>query len=196
MATKHYSDLYIIDDIFRKRKYEKLILTSLISDLHKWTSKILIDGKNRYKSPAYGDSYFIIDSINWNIIAYVYNKNPPISRNTELIADNSDISNELKTAIETLRNTIYTPELQEIEKLVGSIKNSRKEKLEHIVLELIKEIIDDTFQDWLKNSSEISAKLIAKLIHAYRTNDDAYKLWLEKFKNSELVNNELKNIQG
>ena len=196
METKYYSDLYIIDDIYRKLKYEKILLSSLSNDMNKWTGQMVTSGNAwkpiRYTSPNYNGSEFIIEVFtSGHMIAYIYHQTKPTQGyGSELISDNFSI--DVKNAVKTLRENIYTPEIYEIEKLIGN-KNDRKEKLEN--LEVI-DLIDDTLQDWTNDNSENSAKLIAKLIYSYRRNEDIYKMWTDKFDEYELIMNELKNLKG
>lgn len=196
MDTKYYSDLYIIDDIYRKKKYEKVLISSLSNDINKWTEQIITSNNSlkpiRYTSPTYNDSKFIIEVFSsGHMIAYVFHKTQPTQGyGSELISDSFSI--DLNNSVKTLRENIYTSEIYEIEKLIGN-KNDRKEKLKN--LEVI-DLIEDTYQDWLNDNSKNSAKLIAKLIYFYRRNEDIYKLWIDKFKEYELIMNELKNIEG
>jgi hypothetical protein len=58
MDTKYYNNLFIINDINRKKKYHELILLSLKNDMNKWTV-VNIDNITKYISPNYNNSTFI-----------------------------------------------------------------------------------------------------------------------------------------
>lgn len=196
MGTRHYSDLFEIDDSYRRLKYLKLLSSSIKNDLNKWTeifpSHIEL---TRYISPDYNNTYFIVDIIKNTTIAYVKHKTltPPIfNRFAELI---SEYDSELKDIVQTLRDNIFTPEIYELDKIIGN-QHSRKEKLDSLDIEQTKEIIEDTYQDWLKNSTEISAKFIAKIMYSYRRHEDIYNLWLDKFKDLPLVMSQLTSLKG
>jgi hypothetical protein len=197
--NKYYSDLYPIEDFNRRTKYQKLLILSLNNDLLKWTVKITtgpsISDRTTYFSPLYGTSSFCVECRGSINLAFVIHKGaaPITNRPSELISDN--FTKDLETAAKTLIETIYTPEIYEIEKLVGT-QNGRKEKLQFIDLEKIKELIEDTYQDWINNESDICAKLIAKIIYSYRRKEEPYKSWLEKFNDVELVIEELEKLKG
>jgi hypothetical protein len=197
-SCKYNSDLYAIDDYNRRVKYQKLLLLSLTNDLLKWTVQVTtvsVTDRMVYSSPLYGSSSFCVECRGLLIFAYVKHKGtPPIqNKQSELISD--DFSKDLQAAVKTLTETIYTNEIYEIEKLVGT-QNGRKEKLQFIDLEKIKELVEDTYQDWVDNESEICAKLIAKIIYSYRRKEEPYKAWLEKFNDVELVIEELEKLKG
>ena len=193
MGAKYYTDLYEIEDAYRKMKYHSLILTSLNADLSKWTEELL-PSKTIYNSTWYNDSKFSVEIRGYSLFAYVTHKTPAIKdRYSELISD--DFTKDLDLAIKKLRENVYTPEIHEIEKLVGN-QNGRKEKLESIELDKIKEFIEETYQDWLTNDSEICAKLIAKIIYSYRRKEEISKFWLQKFKDITLVMNELEKLKN
>lgn len=192
MIAKYYNNLYEFNDNIRKRKYYELLLSSLKTDMQKWTQSFTSYGKVTYSSPSYAGSIFKIDVLS-TIIAYISHSKPPIKdHECELISDS--FSSELISAVALLRQTIYTQDIYEIEKEIGN-QHSRKEKLEFLEIEQLKDIIEDTYQDWLKNSSEIPAKMIAKIMYAYRKKEEIYNMWLEKFSDSELVMNELTKLE-
>lgn len=195
MAAKYYTNLFEIEDVYRKKKYHALLLASLQNDLSRW--KQIINTNVQYISPDYNDEHFVVEIRGlYTAFAYVcHSKTPPITgRPNELISE--DFPKDLSNEVAKLRETIYTSDIYEIEKSIGNTRHARKEKLEFIEIEQLKEIIEDTYQDWIKNSSEISAKLVAKLIYAYRKDEDMLKLWSEKFGESELIMDELKKIKG
>lgn len=193
MAVKYYSDLFEIDDSYRKNKYYQLLMNSLKSDLNKWTEKVS-DSKTIYISPDYSGSNFIIECRTYGNFAYIKHSNPPLKDHpAELISD--DFSSELKSELKKLRETIFTPDIYEIEKLIGNQFN-RKEKLEFLEIEQLKEMIEDTYQDWLEDKSLINAKLIAKLIYSYRKKEEINNSWLEKFKDCDLIMQELNILKG
>jgi hypothetical protein len=193
MATKYYGYLYEMEDTFRNKKYYSLLLASLQNDISKW-SEFLASDKTKYQSPKYNNSVFIIEVRSSSIFAYVYhNGTPPIfGRQAELISDN--FPSELSTMINKLRESIYTPEIYEIEKIVGPT-NNRKEKLQFLDIEQIKLLVEETYQDWLKEETVINAKFIAKILYSYRRKEEIYKLWLDKFAGIELIDNELKKLK-
>lgn len=189
MATKYYYNLWEIEDVYRRKKYAQLLLASLQNDVNKWR-EIVTSDRTVYESPDYNGSIFRIEFRLYFTFTYIFHRNPPITdRPLELIGEK--ITKDLEAAIEKLRETIYTPEVYEIEKLIGN-KHSRKEKLEFLEIEQIKENIEDTYNDWLVNETENSAKLIAKLMYYHRKDEDVYNLWLEKFNDIDLVMSELK----
>jgi hypothetical protein len=190
--NKYYSNLYEMEDPYRRNKYLSLLLSSLQNDLSKWTENI--NTRIKYFSPNYGDSSFVIEIMNQTTIAYVMHKTPPKPDHTsELISDS--FGKELSVAVQKLRESIYTPEIYELEKFIGN-QHSRKEKLDALDLEQHKEIIDDTYNDWLSSQNEITARMIAKIIYSYRKNEEKYNLWLEKFNEYELIMSELNKIKG
>lgn len=193
MGAKYYSNLYEMEDTYRNKKYFSLLMTSLQNDLSKWSEELSIN-KTVYKSPTYNTTKFIIEIRYSYQFAYVYHiGTPPITdRQSELISD--DFNSELKKSVTNLREKVYTPEIYEIEKLVGA-QNGRKEKLQFLDLEQIKEIIEESYQDWSIDKSEVNSKFIAKLMYAYRRREDIYSMWLEKF-DDDVINNELKKIKG
>jgi len=185
-TTKYYNDMYVINDKFRRNKYEKLLILSLTNDTAKWTKKLSNNNIAFYISPHYNDTYFIIENANINTgvnIAFAYHKKSVLPKEKiviELISDN--FSRDLESAVKKLREQVYTSELSGIENIIGkNTKTDRKEKLQFIETEQVKEFILDTYQDWLESENIVSAKLIAKIIYSYRKNDDLYKLWLDKF---------------
>lgn len=182
MDTAYYNNLYKISDNTRRKKYESLLLLSLKSDMSKWSENVT-DLRTQYTSPNYGTE-FIIEFRTFGSFAFIRHSKPPIKNiNNELITDN--FSADLSAEIKKLRDTIFTPDIYEIEKSIG-IKHSRKEKLEAIDIERVKQIVNETYIEWLENKSEIVAKMIAKIIYAYRKDEEIYKLWTEKF-DGELV---------
>lgn len=193
MGAKYYSNLYEMEDTYRNKKYFSLLMASLQNDLSKWSEELSIN-KTVYKSPTYNTTKFIIEIRYSYQFAYVYHiGTPPITdRQSELISD--DFTSELKKSVTNLREKVYTPEIYEIEKLVGT-QNERKEKLQFLDLEQIKEIIEESYQDWSIDKSEVNSKFIAKLMYAYRRREDIYSMWLEKF-DDDVINNELKKIKG
>lgn len=186
-TTKYYNDMYVINDRFRRNKYEKLLILSLVNDTAKWTKKLSTDNIAFYISPHYNDTYFVIENGNKNTrqanIAFARHKNSVVPKEKiiiELISDN--FSTDLEIGVKQLREQVYTSELGDIEKMIGKgTKTDRKEKLQFIETEQVKELILDTYQDWLESENIVSARLIAKIIYSYRKNDDLYKLWLDKF---------------
>lgn len=193
MAVRYYNDLHEIEDVYRKAKYHNLIMSSLNNDLSKWTEE-LSTSKTIYNSPWYNESRFSVEIRFTTIFVYVTHKTPIIKdRNSELISDN--FPKDLEAAVKNLRENIFTPEIYELEKLVGT-QNGRKEKLESIELEKIKEFIEDTYQDWITNDSEICAKLIAKIIYSYRRKEEISKLWLDKFKDISFIINEIEKLKN
>lgn len=193
MGTKYYTDLFEIDDMYRRSKYYQLLLGSLKSDLTKWSEKVT-DGKSMYISPDYSGAKFVIECRPFGNFAYVKHTTPPIKDHpAELISD--DFSSDLKTEFKKLRETVFTTDIYEIEKLIGNQYN-RKEKLEFLEIEQLKEMIEETYQDWLSDESENSAKLIAKIIYSYRRKEEVYNLWMDKFSSVDLVVNKLKELKG
>jgi len=195
MANRYYNDLWEIEDSYRKKKYEELFILSLQNDMTKWTEELKID-RTIYKSPDYNGYKFTIEfRINFAFSYISYGTNiPPIANHlSELITDNFSV--EIKTLTTKLRETIYSPDIYEIEKLIGK-QHDRKEKLVFLDLEQMKEIIEDTYQDWLKNDTEIVAKMISRIIYSYRKKEEFFKLWTDKFENVKLINNELKKLKG
>lgn len=193
MAVKYYNDLFEIDDSYRRNKYYQLLMNSLKNDLNKWTEKVN-DSKTIYISPDYSGANFIIECRTYGIFAYIKHSNPPIKDHpAELISD--DFSSDLKSELKKLRETIFTPDIYEIEKLIGN-QHNRKEKLEFLEIEQLKQLIEDTYQDWLEDNSLVSAKLIAKLIYSYRNKEEINNFWLEKFKDYDLIMQELKILKG
>lgn len=193
MGARFYSNLWEMEDTFRNKKYLSLLISSLQNDLSKWTEELKSD-KTTYESPKYNNSKFVIEFRSNYCFAYIshYGTSPIIDRQSELISES--FPSELKTLAVQLRENIYTPEIYEIEKQVGN-QHSRKEKLEFLEIEQIKNLIDETYQDWIDDGSNISAKLIAKIIYSYRRKEEIYKLWIEKFVSIELINNELKKLK-
>jgi hypothetical protein len=192
MGNVYYSNLFDISDTYREKKYKSLLLSSLQNDMRKWTEKIK-GSVTFYYSPNYNGVFFTIEIRQYVTFAYVTHTNPVILGHTsELISDN--FSKELQNAVDTLRENIYTPEIYEIEKLVGT-QHDRKEKLEALEIEQLKPIVEDSYQDWLKDPNEQTAEWIAKIIYSYRKKEDFYNLWMEKFGDIELVNNELKKLK-
>jgi hypothetical protein len=195
-AAKFYSDLWEIDDIYRKKKYQLLFLSSLQNDMNKWIEELKVD-KTRYLSPDYNGSKFIIEFRGvpvYSQFSYISHKSDIIpGRSSELIYD--DFSGEVKTLITKLRETIYSPDIYEIEKLIGK-QHDRKEKLIFLDLEQMKETVEEAYQDWLKNDTEVVAKMIAKIMYSYRKKEEFLKLWTDKFEGIELINNELKKLRG
>lgn len=193
MGARFYSNLYEMEDTYRVKKYYSLLLASLQNDLSKWSEDLRSD-KTIYESPKYNNSNFIVEFRSSYSFAYVYHYGtPPISgRQSELISEN--FSSDLKNAVTKLRESIYTSEIYEIEKQVGT-QNGRKEKLQFLEIEQIKDLIEDTYQDWVKDESELSAKLIAKILYSYRRKEEIYNLWLDKFGKIEIINNELKKLK-
>lgn len=192
MGTKYYRNLYEIDDYYRKNKYYKLLLSSLKNDMSKWSETVSIDD-TKYQSPDYNGSNFIIEIRLYSKFAYVIHKNPPIKdRNSEIISD--DFDSDLKKALQTLRENIFTPEIYDIEKMIGN-QHNRKEKLETLEIQQLESIVEDSYQDWLKEPTKQSAQWIAKLMYSYRKKEDYYKIWMEKFGDNELVINELKKLK-
>jgi len=195
MATKYYTNLFEIEDEFRRKKYQSLLLASLQNDINKWTESPR-DDKTIYQSPTYNGSCFGIEIRHFGstTFAFVTHSNAIIpNRVSELISN--DFSKDLKIAFEKLRNNVYSPEIYEIEKIIGN-KHSRKEKLDALELAQIKESIEDTYQDWIKNENEILAKMIAKIMYSYRRDEEIYNLWVEKFGDIKLINKELNRIKG
>lgn len=193
MGAKYYSNLYEMEDTYRNKKYFSLLMASLQNDLSKWTEDLRSD-KTIYESTKYNNSSFIVEFRSSYAFAYIYHiGTPPISgRQSELIIEN--FTDELKIATAKLRENIFTPEIYEIEKLVGN-QNGRKEKLQFLEIEQLKDLIDDTYQDWIKDESELSAKFIAKLLYSYRKKEEIYKLWTDKFNGIEMIDNELKKLK-
>lgn len=194
MGARFYSDLYEMEDTYRAKKYYSLLLASLQNDLSKWSETLKSD-KTIYESPKYNNSKFVIEFRSNCSFAYIYHigtLTPIAGRQSELISEN--FSSDLKNAATKLRESIYTSEIYEIEKQVGT-QNGRKEKLQFLELEQVKDLIEDTYQDWLKDESEISAKLIAKILYSYRRKEEIYNLWLDKFGKIEIINNELKKLK-
>lgn len=193
MAAKYYNDLFEIEDFYRRSKYHQLLLGSLKSDLTKWSEKVT-DSKSIYISPDYSGANFIIECRTYGTFAYIKHSNPPIKDHpAELISD--DFSSDLKTEFKKLRDTVFTPDIYDIEKQIGNQYN-RKEKLEFLEIEQLKEMIEETYQDWLSDESENSAKLIAKIIYSYRRKEEVYNLWMDKFSSVDLVINKLKELKG
>ena len=150
-----------------------------------------------YRSPDYNGSQFLVEfrGVYLQFSSIIHNKNtiPIVGRPSELIYE--DFTGEIKTLTTKLRESIYTPDVYDIEKLIGK-QHDRKEKLIFLDLEQMKEIIEDTYQDWLKNSNEISAKMVSKIMYSYRRKEEFFKLWMEKFEKFELITNELKKLKG
>jgi len=199
-TTRYYNDMYVIDDKFRKKKYEKLLILSLTNDTSKWTKKLTSNNVAYYIGPDYNNSYFVVENgskITCHAnIAFVRHKKSVVPKESiiiELISDN--FSTELEKAVKQIKEEVYTSELGDIEKLIGkNTKTDRKEKLQFIETEQIKELILDTYQDWLESENVVSAKLIAKIIYSYRKNDELYKLWLDKF-DIDLIVDELNKLK-
>lgn len=127
------------------------------------------------------------------VFAYVHHCTPLNKIDNELITNSPN--KELKDEIQRLRENIFTPEIYEIEKaLGGDTKQQRKNKLDALDIESLKNQIEDTYTDWVNSKNEITAKMISKIIFSYRRKEDLYDLWLEKFGNEELIMKELKNI--
>lgn len=193
MGARFYSNLYEMEDTYRNKKYYSLLISSLQNDLPKWTES-LGTLKTIYTSPKYNGAEFCIEFRSSYHFAYISHKTPPpiADRYSELISES--FPSELNALAIKLRESVYTPEIYEIEKLVGN-QNSRKEKLEFLEIEQIKDLIEDTYQDWVKDESELSAKLIAKILYSYRRKEEIYNLWLDKFSKIEIINNELKKLK-
>lgn len=197
MRQRYYTDLYSMDDKYRRDKYKSLLLSSLTNDLNKWTKHLFSD-KVHYYSPKYNDQYFTIEIRTDGVeIAYVSHKQSIISGETiknELIHDG--FSGPIKNAIDKLRENIYEDDLSELDKLIGhSTKTDRKEKLQFIEIEHTKELIEDTFKDWEENDNSVSAKFIAKIIYSYRTKEELYNLWMGKFSKIEMISDELSKLK-
>jgi hypothetical protein len=194
--VKYYSDLYEITDNFRRKKYLSLLLLSLQNDLNKWSSH-LRDDNTIYTSPNYNNSIFLIEFRQY-IKPFAFIKHistPPIlNRNSELLTDDL-VKNIPEVIVQKLRDTIFTSDVYDIEKIIGN-KYNRKEKLEFIEIEQIKAYVEETYQDWLRSENNITARLIAKIIYSYRKEEEVYNLWIEKFENIELIINELNKIKG
>ena len=189
----YYSDLYKMTDPFRREKYYKLLLASLKNDMSKWNESVS-DSISRYTSPDYNGTTFKIYIRKYESIAFVSHKTPIITdQPSELISDK--FTSELEAEVKQLREKIFTPDIYEIEKSIGN-QHNRKEKLEFLEIEQLKELIEDTYQDWLNNSSDVTAKLIAKIIYSYRRNEEKFELWKEKFGDNELIMKELKKLKG
>lgn len=196
MASNQYFDwLYPIKDKYRKDKFKDLLLSSLKNDMSKWKVELMKNGYPRYTSPLYGDSFFVIDILTYAEIAYVYHKNPTIPDvKGELIYDNN-FSNSCYLALEEMRKKIHTTDVNDIEKLIGGVKESRKDKLNAIEIEQLKPIIEDSYEDWLKEPTEQTAEWIAKIMYSYRKKEDFYNAWLEKFGDIELIMIQLKKLE-
>ncbi len=197
MATKFYGDLWEIEDSFRRRKYQALILSSLQNDMTKWALEIKAD-RSKYMSPDYNGSTFIVEIRGYNSeFAYiVYSSNTPIKdRTSELIWENINGSIDIKTQVAKLRETIYSPDIYNIEKLIGK-QHDRKEKLIFLDLEQMKETVEEAYQDWIKNDTEVVAKMVAKIIYSYRKKEDFLKLWINRFGDIDIINNELNKLKG
>jgi hypothetical protein len=194
MAVKYYTNLYEIDDTFRRKKYQALLLSSLQNDMIKWTETVKSD-KVIYVSPDYNGTNFMVEiRINSWEFAYATYANPPITdRGSELICEG--FTGDMKIQVAKLRETIFTPEIYSIEKLIGK-QHDRKEKLDFLDVEQMKEIIEDTYQDWLKNDNIVVAKMIAKIMYSYRKKEEMYDLWVKRFEDIDLINNELKRLKG
>jgi hypothetical protein len=192
MSTKFYTNLYEIDDHFRKKKYLQLLISSLQNDLSKWTQEA--GTSTKYVSPNYNGSQFVVVFQTYSSFAYISHSTPPIKdRYLELISE--ELTKELNNEMVTLRATVYTPEIYELEKLIGN-KHTRKEKLDSLEIEQVKEVIQDTYDDWLMNQTQATGELIAKLIYSYRKNKDIYDIWIDTFKDVKEVNEELQKITG
>lgn len=194
MGVKYYTNLYEIDDAFRKKKYQTLLLSSLQNDMTKWNETVKSE-KVIYTSPDYNGVCFTIEiRINSWEFAFISYTNPPITdRPSELICES--FSGDMKTQVAKLRETIYTPEIYDIEKLIGK-QHDRKEKLDFLDVAQMKEIIEDTYQDWTKNDNIIVAKMIAKIMYSYRKKEEMCELWLKKFEDIDIINTELKKLKG
>lgn len=197
MKNIYYTDLFVINDEHRKEKYKNLLITSLKNDLSNWSEILNSDGDVFYRSPLYNESRFIISKYGSIDIAYVTHKNSVVNGEnvkSELISNYFD--GELKTCFINLKNKIFTPEIYEIEKSIGNIKNERKEKLQLLEIEQIKDLVEDTYSDWLSNESEISAKFIAKIIYSYRNKENTYDLWMEKFGDIKIIIDYIKKMEN
>lgn len=195
-SNQYYSWLFPIADKYRKDKFRKLFSDSLQKDLDKWRAELLSNNYYRYLSPKYGDSFFVIEFTKFSQFAYVYhNANPPTKDlKAELIYEN-DFSNGIYLEINKLREKIHTPDINEIEKFIGGVKENRKDKLNAIEIEQLKPIIEDSYEDWLKEPTEQTAEWIAKIIYSYRNKEDFYDAWIEKFGDIELIMNEFKKLE-
>ena len=91
-----------------------------------------------------------------------------------------------------LRETIFTPEIKELEKLVGS--TSRKDKLDALEISHLTEIVEESYKDWENDQSESMARMIARVMYSYRNHEELYKLWEEKFSDINLITKELSNL--
>lgn len=195
MGVKYYTNLYEIDDAFRRKKYQALLLSSLQNDMLKWTETVKSD-KVIYMSPDYNGTNFMVEiriTNSWEF-AYATYANPPITdRGSELICEG--FTGDMKTQVAKLRETIFTPEIYSIEKLIGK-QHDRKEKLDFLDVEQMKEIIEDTYQDWLKNDNIVVAKMIAKIMYSYRKKEEMYELWMKRFEDIDIINTELKKLKG
>jgi hypothetical protein len=145
MGTKrYYNDLYTIESNHRRMKYEKLLISSMINDMRKWTQKIKSDGIPLYNSPNYGGSVFSIEARSYFTFAFITHSTPIIlGQQSELIVDEGDekSSKEFRDAFIKIRDNIYTTDIYDIEKQIGN-QHSRKEKLDALELGRISEIIE------------------------------------------------------
>ena len=85
---RYYNDLYTIESDHRRMKYEKLLISSMINDMHKWTQKIKSDGIPLYNSPNYSGSIFYIEARSYFTFAFITHSTPIIpGQQSELIVD-------------------------------------------------------------------------------------------------------------
>ena len=196
MGNKYYKDLFEIMDLYRKMKYEKLLLASMQDDIRKWTETVK-DDKVIYHSPIYGGSQFCIEVRSYFSFSYITHATPIIAgQNSELINDNDTQTKEFKTAYQNLRQSIFTPEIYEIEKSIGN-QHNRKDKLEQLNIEAYKNIIEDSYNDFIKEPSEAFARMIARTAYGFNKNHNLpYSEWLEKFKEYPIVEEEIKRLDN
>jgi len=190
-----------LEDPIRKKKFCELLISSLKNDMSKWEASINEDS-TEYASPEYNDLNFHIEVKRTSLIfAFILYKSPIMkvkNNDGKLIPlEYEYITNEfgkgdLLNLFIKLRETIFTPEIKELEKLVGS--TSRKDKLDALEISHLTEIVEESYKDWENDQSESMARMIARVMYSYRNHEELYNLLEEKFGNIDLITKELSNL--
>lgn len=189
--SKYYNNLYPIVDDNRRIKYLELIIKSLEQDMNKWSKELSSKGYPMYYSCRYNESRFHVESRQYSDFCYIQHKNPIYGDvSIELISDN--FSEKLNDLFKKLEKTVYTPDINEIGKMLDG--GDRKSKLLSLELGQIKEMVDETYQDWIESESETSARIIARLIYSHRRKKEAYELWFDKFKDYQVIIDEIDKL--
>jgi hypothetical protein len=201
MQTIYYNNLFDLGYSNRKKKFRELLISSLKNDMSKWEA-VINEDSTEYVSPEYNDLYFHIEFKRTStIFGYIFYKNPIMkvkNNNGKLIPleyeyITNDFTGELLNLSIKIRETIFTSEIKELEKLVGSTF-SRKDKLDALEISHLTEIVEESYKDWENDQSESMARMIARVMYSYRNHEELYKLWEEKFSDINLITKELSNL--